>query len=486
MKKVIIIGAGLAGCYLAMELQKICNVTIITKGNRQESNSMLAQGGIAAALDPSDSPEQHQTDTLTAGQYRNAPAAVAQLVDLGSELVQQLIAMGMVFDHDNAGNLDFGLEGAHKHARILHANGDRTGQALTTFVQQKLEDIHWLTETMAIELYTNKGVCQGVLVRDVQTGQQQILTADAIVLATGGLGHLYNFTTNDATITGDGFALAARQNVRLQDMAFVQFHPTLLALGDQCYGLVTEAIRGCGAILVDEQQTPIMAKIPRKDLAARDVVARQLTAHAQQGHQLFLDISNVPNFTTRFAGVTENLDRHHVPFRDTKLIPIRPGAHFMMGGVQTNLSGETSLPHLFAIGEVACNGVHGANRLASNSLLDCLVSAQKTARRILELPTLPHATFKYLSTNFLPPLLPPLTALQNKAWQALGIERTRAQLATFLAWLDQYNYRQLQPSQLDQAELTVANLCFCAELIAKAALAEPKSIGAHYLKGDDK
>lgn len=482
MKKVIIIGAGLAGCYMALELQEICDVTIITKGTREESNSMLAQGGIAAALDPLDSPAQHQTDTLLAGQYHNAPAAVAQLVDLGSELVQQLIAMGMVFDHDAKGNLDFGLEGAHKHARILHANGDRTGQALTTFVQQKLQDIHWLTETMAIELYTNKGICQGVLVRNVQTGQQKILTADAIVLATGGLGNLYNFTTNDQTITGDGFALAARQNVRLQDMAFVQFHPTLLALNDQCFGLVTEAIRGCGAVLVDENHTPIMAETPKKDLAARDIVARKLTAHAQKGHQLFLDISTVTDFTTRFAGVTANLDRHHVPFRKTHLIPIRPGAHFMMGGIQTNLSGETSLPHLFAIGEVACNGVHGANRLASNSLLDCLVSAQKAARRILELPERPRANFKYLSTQFLTPLLPELTTLQTKAWQALGIERTRKQLDHFLTWLKQYNYRQLQPSQLNPEELKIANLCFCAELIAKAALAEPKSIGAHYLK----
>ncbi|MFD1670608.1 FAD-dependent oxidoreductase [Agrilactobacillus yilanensis] len=482
MKKVIIIGAGLAGCYLAMLLQKNCQVTLVTKGARQDSNSMLAQGGIAAALDPGDSPAAHEQDTLKAGQYHNQALAVEQLVHVGPELVQQLIAMGMNFDRKPTGDLDFGLEGAHSHHRILHANGDQTGAALTTFVQRQLAYVTWLTNTAAIELYTNKGVCQGVLVRDIESGQQRILTADAIVLATGGLGNLYDFTTNNETITGDGLVLAARQKVALKDMAFVQFHPTVLALNNRCYGLITEAIRGSGAILVDEHQTPIMADTPQKDLAPRDVVARRLKLWQQNGHQLFLDITNVSDFTHRFAGVCANLDKHHVPFRKTHLIPIQPGAHFMMGGIQTDLSAQTSLSRLFAVGEVACNGVHGANRLASNSLLDCLVSAQKAAMAIMTLTNLPLANFKYSPTLFVTPKLPTLAVLQKKAWHYLGIERTRIELRTFLIWLKQYNFLQLQPSQLSQKELTIANLCYCAQLIAEAALAEPKSIGAHYLK----
>ncbi|MCI1986867.1 MAG: FAD-dependent oxidoreductase [Lactobacillus sp.] len=484
MKKVLIIGGGLAGCYAAVRLQATCDVTIVTKGGREESNSMLAQGGIAAALDPGDSPAAHEADTLKAGVYHNRKKAVAQLVTVGPQLVRELLQAGMPFDRQPDGTLSFGLEGAHRHRRILHADGDRTGAALTRFVQGRLQTVTWVTHTEALALVQADGECRGVVVRQVPDGQPQVLAADAVVLATGGLGNLYDFTTNDHTVTGDGIALAARAGVALQDMAFVQFHPTLLALHGRCYGLITEAIRGAGAVLVDECHTPIMANVPQKDLAPRDVVARHLTAWQAQGHQLFLDISAVANFPEHFPGVTANLDRHHVPFRRDHLIPIQPGAHFMMGGVQADLAGQTSLPRLFAIGEVACNGVHGANRLASNSLLDCLVSAAKAADAIAKLPartpepgqTLPQVTLG-------PGHLPALATLQQRAWRELGVERTPVQLQDFLQWLGQFDYREINPAALTTAALTVANLCLCSELIATQALAQP-SLGAHYLKED--
>lgn len=482
MKKVLIIGAGLAGCYLASLLQDTCHVTMITKGTQADSNSMLAQGGIAASLDPGDSPAEHAADTLAAGQYHNRQTAVNQLVTTGPKLIQQLITHGMTFDHQANGQLDFGLEGAHSHHRILHANGDRTGAALTKFVQSHLNHVHWQPHTTALELQRQNGICTGVIVRDQRTHQIKTLSGEAIVLATGGLGNLFPLTTNDATITGDGIAMAARIGAAISDMAFVQFHPTLLSLHGRCYGLITEAIRGSGAILVDENDHRIMADVPQKDLAPRDVVARHLKAWQQRGHQLFLDISAISNFTQRFPGVTENLDRHHVPFRSTHRIPIQPGAHFVMGGVTTDLSAQTSIPHLFAIGEVACNGVHGANRLASNSLLDCLVSAKKAADKIQALQPTEIRKAAIAEKPAITPHLPELADLQAHAWQYLGVVRTPAGLKTFLDWLSPFNYRQLSPRQLTADQLTIANLCLCASLIAKAAFAEPKSLGAHYLE----
>ncbi|WP_125768546.1 L-aspartate oxidase [Lapidilactobacillus wuchangensis] len=487
MKKVLIIGAGLAGCYLAARLQNDCEVTIITKGERAESDSMLAQGGIAAALDPGDSPRQHAQDTLAAGQYHNSIAAVEQLVTAGPELLAQLIRQGMQFDHDEQGQLDFGLEGAHSYHRILHADGDQTGAALTSFVQQQLNNVTWLTQTNVLQLVVEHHRCRGVLVRKTGQATTTIINGDAVILATGGLGNLYPYTTNDDTVTGDGFALAMRAKVALADMAYVQFHPTLLMIDHQCYGLITEAIRGAGARLVDENNQRIMATVPHHDLAPRDVVARQLTKWQAAGHQLFLDISDVPNFEQHFIGVTANLDHHHIPFRETNRIPVQPGAHFMMGGLRADLNGQTSLPGLFAIGEVACNGVHGANRLASNSLLDCLVSAAKAGETITQ--TTPLTATNLTTTDALTseqsrPMavnLPSLAELQQQAWANIGIVRQPAKLQAFINWLAQYHLAELVPAQLTDAQLTIVNLGLCAELIAKAALAEPQNLGANYL-----
>ncbi|WP_261807098.1 L-aspartate oxidase [Lapidilactobacillus luobeiensis] len=498
--RVIVVGAGLAGCYLATRLQDCCQVILVTKGTQQESNSMLAQGGIAVALDPGDSPQQHEQDTLAAGDHHNRKAAVAQLVTNGPVEVRRLIEAGMQFDRTAAGALAFGLEGAHHRPRVVHADGDQTGAAVTSFVQGQLaKTIQWHCQTTVVRLLTKQNRCIGVVVRGT-SGQLQELFADAVVLATGGLGNLYDFTTNDGTVTGDGLALALRAKVELTDMAFVQFHPTLLSLQGKCYGLVTEAIRGAGAVLVDEQGTRIMAQVPQQDLAPRDVVARHLAAWRAKGHQTYLDIRAVPDFEQHFIGVTANLDAHQVPFRQTKLIPIQPGAHFMMGGIKADLMGQTSLPGLWAIGEVACNGVHGANRLASNSLLDCLVSGAKAAENIIEVtcqltsPTTENVTgsIGVATADFAeapqtePVKLPELAALQHQAWTNLGIERTHHQLHGFLRWLAQFDADTLAPEKLTADQNVIANLCLCAAAIAQAALAQSKSLGAHHWREVDK
>lgn len=482
MKKVIIIGAGLAGSYAACLLQNDHDITVVTKGDRTDSNSMLAQGGIAASLDPGDSPAAHEQDTLTAGKEHNNRAAVEQLVTLGPQIVTELIRDGMPFDRTADGKLSFGLEGAHSFHRILHADGDQTGHAVTTFVQQHIRNVRWLERTTVLQLLVKNSTCYGVLARRAN-GRLVQLTADAVILASGGLGRLYPLTTNDETVTGDGYALADRAGAAFADMAFVQFHPTLLAIGDKCYGLITEAIRGAGAHLVDENNRRIMADIDGHDLAPRDVVTRQITACMAEGHKISLDISEISNFAERFPGVSANLHRHRVPFATTKRIPIRPGAHFMMGGVKAGLHGETSINRLWAIGEVACNGVHGANRLASNSLLDCLVGAHQAVAMIRRQQPLTQIPFAMPQPHDAPdPDLPAYDELTDRMWRSVGVMRTHRQMQQMLNWLGQYNYRALQPADLTAKQLCLANLCISAELVTRAALREPGSLGAHYLR----
>lgn len=487
MKKVIIVGAGLAGSYIATQLPADYDITIITKKTRIDSNSMLAQGGIAAALDEGDSPKVHEEDTLKAGKYHNDEQAVKQLVTIGPQLIDDLIAQGMKFDRESDGQLSFSLEGAHRFRRILHAQGDQTGHALTEFVQSTIRnDIKWEENTTVLDLVVEKGECQGVVIRN-RKGTIKTKYADFTILASGGLGHLYPLTTNDQTITGDGIALAFRNNIKLKDMAYVQFHPTLLTKNDKCYGLITEAIRGAGAILIDENGNKIMEDTPQKDLAPRDVVTRKLKAWQQKGHRLFLDISKIQSFKQKFPGVSRNLANHQIDFERTKKIPIQPGAHFFMGGIKTDLDAQTSLKRLYAVGEVACNGVHGANRLASNSLLDCLVSSNRAAEAIAKTPTAENKNNDYTvdspSNSDIKSKLPSKDVLLEKTWKQIGVVRSKTDLNNFLNWLDKFNYKELNPKQLSSKDLTIANLCICAELIAKSALAQPKSLGANYIKG---
>lgn len=479
MKKVIIIGAGLAGSQAAYYLQQACQVVIYTKRKRENCNSMLAQGGIAAAIDPGDTWQSHYDDTLKAGVQHNDPTATKVLVQDGITDMQALIQNGMKFDRDAAGHFEYGLEGAHARPRILHCHGDQTGKYVTLFMHQQLQQVTWREDCMVTALLKTASGCVGIQYLDPQ-GHLQMDTADAVVLAAGGLGRIYPLTTNDITVTGDGMALARRAGVALADMEFVQFHPTLLTIKGKCYGLISEAVRGAGGYLIDENRHRLMAAYPQQDLSPRDVVARVLTQAYQAGHQVFLSIEKIPNFETRFPQITANLDAHQVPFRENQLIPVRPGAHFMMGGVKTDTNGATSMPHLYAVGETACTGVHGANRLASNSLLECLVYGKRVAAAILAAPTTPLAPVPTtpVTTTF---RLPERTQLQAKAWALLGIQRSGAGLKDFLAWLQHYQYWQL-PADYTAEAVEQANLCLAAEAIAQAALKRPKSLGAHARK----
>ncbi|EAD2920887.1 TPA: L-aspartate oxidase [Listeria monocytogenes] len=478
-ERVIIVGSGISGCTAALRLMQDYDVTIITKGYKEESNSMLAQGGVAAAVSKNDTPKKHFSDTFQAGCFHNKVLAVNQLVTYGPIVIQKLIAEGMTFDEQN-GELALGLEGAHQLPRILHTGGDQTGKFLTTFLQEKLTNVHWQEQKMAIEIIKQNDSAIGVHCLDKEN-RLHTYYGEHIILASGGLGQLFPVTTNATTISGDGLALAYQAGAKLTDMEFIQFHPTLLFLNGRCYGLISEAVRGEGAKLIRVDGSAVMTNVhPRADLAPRDIVAATLFAEIQAGNDVFLDITMIPNFEERFPGISANLDAHHVPFRQTKRIPVHPGAHFLMGGIRTDLSGKTNIPGLYAIGEVANAGVHGANRLASNSLLETLVFGEKVAEYIYTQKTKPTNYPEIpLSSQTTTPHLPKKQLLQEKIWETLGITRKPEKITEFLHWITDFDYAN---HTRETAE--ISHMLITAKLIAESALKRTESLGAHrILKG---
>ncbi|MBC2185823.1 L-aspartate oxidase [Listeria sp. FSL L7-0253] len=478
-ERVIIVGSGISGCMAALRLMPDYDVTIITKGHKEESNSMLAQGGVAAAVSKSDTPKKHFSDTFQAGCFHNKVLAVNQLVTCGPVVIQKLIDEGMTFDKKD-GEFSLGLEGAHRLPRILHTGGDQTGKYLTTFLQAQLTNVQWQEGQMATEIIKHNEVAIGIHCLDKEN-QLHTYYGEHIILASGGLGQLFPVTTNAATISGDGLAIAYRAGAKLTDMEFIQFHPTLLFLNGRCHGLISEAVRGEGARIVRADGSAVMIGVhPLADLAPRDIVAATLFEEIERGNAIFLDITEVAHFEKRFPAITANLDAHQVPFRETKRIPVHPGAHFLMGGIRTDLHGKTNVTGLYAIGEVANAGVHGANRLASNSLLETLVFGEKVAEYIhtqkpnpKNYPQIPPTS----STKT--PHLPNKQLLQEKVWETLGITRKPEKITEFLHWLADFDYAN---HTRETAELS--HMIITAKLIAENALKRTESLGAHrILKG---
>ncbi|MDR1606331.1 MAG: L-aspartate oxidase [Streptococcaceae bacterium] len=484
MKKVVIIGSGIAGATTAFYLKDRAEVTILCKEKKTASNSMFAQGGVAAVLQDSDSEASHVYDTLSAGVFRNHKKAVEKMIHEGPKVIQELIAEGMVFDADANGQLAMGLEGAHSHKRVLHAGGDQTGRHLTSFIHSKLSAVKWIEHALAIDFVVTSGKVVGLNYLD-DKNQRQTIFADYFVLATGGVGHLFAYTSNHRSITGDGLAMALRAGCQLSDMEFLQFHPSLLDGGEDIHPiLISEAVRGAGARLVDETDRPIMVGYSNKlDLAPRDVVSRVVYDNIQAGHQIYLDISTVAHFTQQFPSISAYLEKNEIPFKQTQRIPIQPGMHFLMGGVKTDFSGQTNLQSLYAVGEVAFTGVHGANRLASNSLLEGLSFAKSVAEAIHQAshPTSLNIVSEQLVQKSAGLRLPERAELVAQTSASLGIIRKPAEIQAFLDWLAQYQYRVLDQSCTDRQQIETANLCLVAEQIAQAALRRKESLGAHYM-----
>jgi L-aspartate oxidase len=397
----VIVGTGIAGLWTAWRLaSEGVSVILVTKETLADSASSWAQGGIAVALGPGDSPSQHAADTLAASDGLADPEAVRILTSEGPDRIYELLAMGAVFDRGPDGRLGLGLEAAHTQPRIIHSGGDRTGAALISCLAEVvrcLPEIEILEHTEVTSLLPSEDGVGGVaLLRD---GAGSPLPAPAVVLATGGVGQLYAVTTNPKVATADGWALAHRAGAQLRDIEFLQFHPTALKLpGVNPAPLISEAVRGAGAVLVDQAGKRFaLDHDPRGELAPRDIVARAVAA-ADAAGGAWLDARKIEDFEGRFPGITGILSRVGLdPASD--LIPVAPALHYAMGGIETDLEGRTSLTGLWAAGEVARTGVHGANRLASNSLLEGLVFADRAGRALTEAlrttasPTIARADF---------------------------------------------------------------------------------------------
>ncbi|WP_100406565.1 L-aspartate oxidase [Bacillus solitudinis] len=471
---VLIIGSGIAGLMAAHLLADKKNVILITKSKVEVSNSSWAQGGIAAAIGPDDHWKYHFKDTLLAGQDHHVQDHVAMLVQRAPDLIKAMKELGVPFDTTSEGEFSLGMEGAHSRRRIVHAHGDQTGRAFTDTLINKLQGrVTFVEETMALELLKQNNKVIGV-----RTNKGKFL-ANATILATGGAGQLFKRTSNVREATGDGFALAYRAGAMLADMEFVQFHPTILFTKNKAMGLISEAVRGEGAVLVDNYGKKIMEDHPQKDLASRDIVSRAIHHAYLEGREVYLDCRMIRDFPTRFPGISRICEKASIDL-DERMLPVAPGAHFMSGGVWTDQCGRSSVEQLYAIGEVACTGVHGANRLASNSLLEGLVFAEAVSKDLLTQESSP--VFEVIETSKVVGhiQLPSKESLQERMTEWVGIERDASSLMKMKQWLQPYLSFVKKSVFQDKEHVEMANMLLVASIMTDAAFTRTESRGGHF------
>ncbi|MEE8348616.1 MAG: L-aspartate oxidase [Acidobacteriota bacterium] len=491
----IIIGAGIAGIRAALELAAHGEVFVLTKSRTEESNTEYAQGGVAVAMSADDTVDLHLQDTLAAGAGLCLESSVRTLVEEGPDRIRELIEWGTAFDLQ-AGELAFSREAAHSRHRILHARGDSTGREIQrTLIQavRELPSVHLLSHSFAQDLLVKDGVCSGVQYLDEPSGEVRQLEGQSVLLATGGMGVLYPTTTNPSIATGDGCALAFGAGASVADMEFVQFHPTVLKLEGAPPFLLSEALRGEGACLRNARGDQFMSRYhPQGDLATRDVVSRSILSECQESGSAsaFLDATVIDSTLVekRFPYIFETCLNFGLDIRK-EFIPVYPAAHYMMGGVLTDWEGRTTLPGLFAAGETASNGVHGANRLASNSLLEGLVFGARTGRSMAQgrtpckplqsqpLETSPWPGAISNSDNDSAGTDPELRErIQRMADQQVGVIRNSEQLQQTVQQLQQIPSGEGHLRQEQETRHLFTNL----RLIAGMALLREESRGAHF------
>ncbi len=489
----LVIGSGVAGLRAAIELSRSGRVLVLTKGHPLQSSSIHAQGGVAVALSEEDDVAIHLTDTLKAGHGLCRKEAVRVLVEEGPARIQELIRWGARFDKAG-GKFAFAREAAHSRSRILRARGDATGNEMVRVLigeAMRQRRIRRLDYHFTVDLIVEGGRCAGALVLDEHSGRRFLLPARAVVLTTGGAGQIFARTTNPANATGDGVAMALRAGAVLQDMEFVQFHPTALYLPSSPPFLLSEAMRGDGAQLRNSKGEVFMHRYhPMATLAPRDIVSRAIWAEmaATKSRHVYLDVTHLgAEFVKRrFPTIYSTCLRYDIDITE-EWIPVSPSAHYMMGGVWTDLNGATTVPGLFAAGEVACSGVHGANRLASNSLLEGLVFGARAAGAAVayadrhEMPSIAthEAALSHEHYGSLDDAEKLRSSLRRTMWGQVGVIRSGESLIRACAQLSRWSQLVAQPfSQRDALE--VKNMVQVAQCVAEAALWRENSIGAHY------
>lgn len=489
----LVVGSGVAGLRAALELSRKGRVIMLTKGHPLQSNSIYAQGGVAVALSEEDDVAIHYTDTLTAGHGLCRQEAVRVLVEEGPERIQELIRWGAKFDK-TGGKFAFAREAAHSRSRILRARGDATGNEMVRALMAQAarqKRIQRLDYHFTVDLVVEQGRCCGAVVLDEASGKQFIIPAKAVVLSTGGAGQIYARTTNPPNATGDGMAMAFRAGAMLQDMEFVQFHPTSLYLPSSPPFLLSEAMRGEGGQLRNNKGELFMQRYhPLGALAPRDIVARAIWTEmtATRARHVYLDVTHLgADFVKRrFPTIYATCLRYDIDITE-EWIPVSPSAHYMMGGVWTDLNGATTLPGLFAAGEVACSGVHGANRLASNSLLEGLVFGMRAgvaaiafAQRHGHLDL--SAQAKVLACEDeqrLEDAEKLRSSLRRTMWGQVGVVRSRESLVRATAQLSRW-LKVVSGRYVGRADLEVKNMVQVAHCVAEAALWRENSVGAHF------
>jgi L-aspartate oxidase len=488
----IIVGSGIAGLRAAVELAPAGDIIIITKADPTESNTEYAQGGIAAAIGPDDSRELHARDTIIAGDGLCDERAVSVLCDEGPGYTRELIDWGARFDRDPHGHPALASEGAHSVRRVLHAT-DATGREIGRVLWERASSsahIRVLKNTLAVSAIIEDGRCLGVRFID-DRGEAGRAFGQSTLLATGGAGQVFQETTNPAVATGDGVALAFRAGVRIADMEFVQFHPTVLDAEAAPRFLLSEALRGEGARLVDQSGRNFMSRYhPSGDLAPRDVVSRSIVREAERtGGPIYLSLRHLEadGVHRRFPTIAAACLKAGFDLaRD--LIPVGPAAHYVMGGVETDLDGRTSLPALFAAGEVACTRVHGANRLASNSLLEGLVFGARAGRAMAappQDPDLPAPTYREAPASAEQCATRQMDEAEIRAlmWQCVALFRNASRLRDAVSALHEQEAAlddQLASRPVDHEGWRRASIVTVASLIARAALRREESRGGHF------
>ncbi len=490
---VIVVGSGIAGLYSALHLSAELSVAVVCKSNIEKGSSWYAQGGIAAVLSDDDSYRLHLEDTLKAGAGLCNTDAVEALVKEGPDNIMELVRMGVPFDSDGYGKLLCTREGGHRINRIVHCGGDATGRETTRQLGRLVasrENITVMTECYAVDVVTDdSGVCGILLCRE---GNLVYCPCGNVIIATGGIGQVYRYTTNPSGAVGDGIAMAQRAGARLDRMEMIQFHPTTLIPQGKTERLflISEAVRGEGAILRNSKGEAFMQNAhDMKDLAPRDIVTRAILSElSKSGEQnVFLDVSNMSAefFAHRFPTIYAKCKELCINLTED-MIPVRPGQHYLMGGIRTDLYGATHIPGLYACGEAACTGAHGANRLASNSMLECLVFGRRCALCIngnaragkevdLEFDArrtepLSHAREAELRTR----IKHKMTKYAGPVRTAEGLARARESIAAIREEIDGYILS-------GGYEFELYNMAEVAQTVIDSAAARKESVGAHYL-----